>query len=35
MFTANITVNRSMFIFAGYMFDGLQYSLTVWTSQGA
>jgi hypothetical protein len=32
----DITVNRSMFIFAGYMFDKrLQYSLTVWTSAGA
>jgi len=32
----DITVNRSMFIFAGYMFDPkLQYSLTVWTSAGA
>src|SRR5262245_15177390 len=31
----DITVNRSMFIFAGYMFDPkLQYSLTVWTSAG-
>ena len=32
----DITVNRSMFIFAGYMFSKkLQYSLTVWTSAGA
>jgi hypothetical protein len=32
----DITVNRSMFTFAGYMFDpNLQYSLTVWTSAGA
>jgi hypothetical protein len=32
----DFTVNRSMFIFAGYMFDPrLQYSLTVWTSAGA
>jgi hypothetical protein len=32
----DITVNRSMFTFAGYMFDpGLQYALTVWTSAGA
>jgi hypothetical protein len=32
----DITVNRSMFTFAGYMFDPkLQYSLTVWTSAGA
>jgi hypothetical protein len=32
----DITVNRSMFILAGYMFDKrLQYSLTVWTSAGA
>ncbi len=32
----DITVNRSMFIFAGYVFDPkLQYSLTVWTSAGA
>jgi hypothetical protein len=32
----DITVNRSMFILAGYMFDPrLQYSLTVWTSAGA
>jgi hypothetical protein len=32
----DLTVNRSMFIFAGYMFDPkLQYSLTVWTSAGA
>jgi hypothetical protein len=32
----DITVNRSMFIFAGYMFSkNLQYSLTVWTSAGA
>ena len=32
----DITVNRSMFIFGGYMFDkNLQYSLTVWTSAGA
>jgi len=32
----DITVNRSMFVFAGYMFDKrLQYSLTVWTSAGA
>jgi TolA-binding protein len=32
----DITVNRSMFIFAGYMLDPrLQYSLTVWTSAGA
>ncbi len=32
----DITVNRSMFTFTGYMFDPrLQYSLTVWTSAGA
>jgi hypothetical protein len=32
----DITVNRSMFTFTGYMFDKrLQYSLTVWTSAGA
>jgi hypothetical protein len=32
----DITVNRSMFVFAGHMFDPrLQYSLTVWTSAGA
>jgi hypothetical protein len=32
----DVTVNRSMFILAGYMFDPkLQYSLTVWTSAGA
>jgi hypothetical protein len=32
----DITVNRSMFILGGYMFDPrLQYSLTVWTSAGA
>ena len=32
----DITVNRAMFILAGYMFDPrLQYSLTVWTSAGA
>src|SRR5262245_4421082 len=32
----DITVNRSMFVFSGYMFDPkLQYSLTVWTSAGA
>jgi hypothetical protein len=32
----DITVNRSMFVFGGYMFDKrLQYSLTVWTSAGA
>jgi len=32
----DITVNRSMFILAGYMFNPkLQYSLTVWTSAGA
>jgi hypothetical protein len=32
----DVTVNRSMFIFGGYMFDPrLQYSLTVWTSAGA
>jgi hypothetical protein len=32
----DITVNRSMFILAGYIFDErLQYSLTVWTSAGA
>jgi len=32
----DITVNRSMFILAGYMFHPkLQYSLTVWTSAGA
>ena len=32
----DVTVNRSMFIFAGYMFDPrAQYSLTVWTSAGA
>jgi hypothetical protein len=32
----DITVNRSMFILAGYMFDPrLQYSMTVWTSAGA
>lgn len=32
----DITVNRAMFILAGYMFDKrLQYSFTVWTSAGA
>ena len=32
----DITVNRSMFVFGGYMFDKrLGYSLTVWTSAGA
>ncbi|HKE56948.1 MAG TPA: hypothetical protein VKB46_09610, partial [Pyrinomonadaceae bacterium] len=32
----DITVNRSMFTFTGYVFDKrLQYSLTVWTSAGA
>src|SRR5262245_45484566 len=32
----DITVNRSMFILAGYVFNPkLQYSLTVWTSAGA
>jgi len=32
----DITVNRSMFILAGYMFSKkLQYSMTVWTSAGA
>jgi hypothetical protein len=32
----DITVNRSMFILAGYMFTKkLQYSMTVWTSAGA
>jgi hypothetical protein len=32
----DITVNRSMFTLAGYMFDpNLQYALTVWTSAGA
>jgi len=32
----DITVNRSMFILGGYIFDKrLQYSLTVWTSAGA
>jgi hypothetical protein len=32
----DITVNRSMFILGGYIFDRrLQYSLTVWTSAGA
>ena len=32
----DITVNRSMFILAGYMFSRkLQYSMTVWTSAGA
>jgi hypothetical protein len=32
----DITVNRSMFTFTGYMFDKrAQYSLTVWTSAGA
>ena len=32
----DITVNRSMFVFAGYVFDKrAQYSLTVWTSAGA
>jgi hypothetical protein len=32
----DITVNRSMFILAGYIFDPkLLYSLTVWTSAGA
>jgi hypothetical protein len=32
----DVTVNRSMFTFAGYMFDPrLQYALTVWTSAGA
>jgi hypothetical protein len=32
----DITVNRSMFILGGYMFDKrLRYSMTVWTSAGA
>ena len=32
----DITVNRSMFILGGYIFDKrLRYSLTVWTSAGA
>jgi hypothetical protein len=32
----DITVNRAMFIFGGYVFDPrLQYSFTVWTSAGA
>jgi hypothetical protein len=32
----DVTVNRSMFTFTGYMFDPqLQYGLTVWTSAGA
>lgn len=32
----DVTVNRSMFTFTGYMFDKrLQYALTVWTSAGA
>lgn len=32
----DITVNRSMFIFGGYIFDKrVRYSLTVWTSAGA
>ena len=32
----DITVNRSMFTFTGYVFDKrLQYALTVWTSAGA
>jgi hypothetical protein len=32
----DITVNRAMFFFAGYMFDPrLQYSFIVWTSAGA
>lgn len=32
----DITINRSMFVFGGYIFDkSLQYSLTVWTSAGA
>jgi hypothetical protein len=32
----DITVNRAMFIFGGYMFDPkLRYSFTVWTSAGA
>jgi hypothetical protein len=32
----DITVNRTMFILAGYMFSKkLQYSMTVWTSAGA
>ena len=32
----DITINRSMFVFGGYIFDKrLQYSLTVWTSAGA
>ena len=32
----DITINRSMFIFGGYIFDKrLLYSLTVWTSAGA
>jgi hypothetical protein len=32
----DLTVNRSMFILGGYIFDKrLQYSLTVWTSAGA
>jgi hypothetical protein len=32
----DITINRSMFIFSGYIFDRrLLYSATVWTSAGA
>jgi hypothetical protein len=32
----DITVNRAMFIFGGYVFDQrLRYSFTVWTSAGA
>src|SRR5262249_15185950 len=32
----DITVNRAMFIFGGYVFDPrLRYSFTVWTSAGA
>ena len=32
----DITVNRSMFVFTGYMFDKrARYNLTVWTSAGA
>ena len=32
----DITVNRSMFVFAGYVFDKrARYNLTVWTSAGA
>ncbi len=32
----DITINRSMFVFGGYIFDKrLLYSLTVWTSAGA